>query len=89
MTIIPINVRVEGVNSANGIKVGADATACVCVDDQNETLLYSAVQQLLDKSRDEIRRPDPADHGRQLPRRTQQDDATAGHRHGGERGNRQ
>lgn len=55
MTIIPINVRVEGVNSANGIKVGADATACVCVDDQNDTLLYSAVQQLLGKSRVEIR----------------------------------
>jgi flotillin len=55
MTIIPINVRVEEVNSANGIKVGADATACVCVDDQNDTLLYSAVQQLLGKSRVEIR----------------------------------
>ncbi|MFN2201789.1 MAG: SPFH domain-containing protein, partial [Caldilineaceae bacterium] len=33
LTIMPINVRVEGVNSANGIKVGADAYACVCVDD--------------------------------------------------------
>ena len=29
LTILPINVRVEGVNSANGINVGADATACV------------------------------------------------------------
>lgn len=54
LTILPINVRVEGVNSANGISVGADATACVCIDDQNETLLYSAVQQLLGKSRAQI-----------------------------------
>jgi len=54
LTIVPINVRVEGVNSANGIKVGADAFACVCVDDDNETLLYSAVQQLLGKTQDEI-----------------------------------
>ena len=54
LTILPINVRVEGVNSANGISVGADATACVCIDDQNETLLYSAVQQLLGKSRWQI-----------------------------------
>ena len=54
LTIVPINVRVEGVNSANGIKVGADAFACVCVDDDNETLLYSAVQQLLGKSQAEI-----------------------------------
>lgn len=54
LTIVPINVRVEGVNSANGIKVGADAFACVCVDDENETLLYSAVQQLLGKSQAEI-----------------------------------
>ena len=54
LTIVPINVRVDGVNSANGIKVGADAFACVCVDDQNETLLYSAVQQLLGKSQAEI-----------------------------------
>ena len=54
LTIVPINVRIEGVNSANGIKVGADAYACVCVDDENDTLLYSAVQQLLGKSRAEI-----------------------------------
>jgi len=47
LTIVPINVEGDGVNSANGIKVGADAFACVCVDDQNEALLYSAVQQLL------------------------------------------
>jgi flotillin len=54
LTILPINVRVEGVNSANGINVGADATACVCVDDMNEMLLYNAVQQLLGKSRKQI-----------------------------------
>jgi uncharacterized membrane protein YqiK len=54
LTITPINVRIDGVNSANGINVGADATACVCIDDENETLLYSAVQQLLGKSRDQI-----------------------------------
>jgi hypothetical protein len=55
LTILPINVRVEGVNSANGIAVGADATACVCVNDMNDTLLYSAVQQLLGKSRPQIK----------------------------------
>lgn len=49
LTIIPINVRVEGVNSANGIDVGADATACVIIDDESESLLYSAIQQLLGK----------------------------------------
>jgi len=54
LSILPINVRVEGVNSANGINVGADATACVCVDDTNEMLLYNAVQQLLGKSRKQI-----------------------------------
>lgn len=54
LTIIPINVRIEGVNSANGINVGADATACVCIDDENEMLLYSAVQQLLGKSHNQI-----------------------------------
>src|SRR5512138_3668169 len=54
LTILPINVKIEGVNSANGISVGADATACVCVNDQNDTLLYSAVQQLLGKSRQQI-----------------------------------
>jgi flotillin len=55
LTILPINVRIEGVNSANGIAVGADATACVCVNDMNDTLLYNAVQQLLGKSRNQIR----------------------------------
>ena len=54
LSIIPINVRVEGVNSANGITVGADATACVCVDNEDETLLYSAVERLMGKSRQEV-----------------------------------
>lgn len=53
--ILPINVRVEGVNSANGITVGADATACVCIDDDDEGMLYSAVERLMGKNRDEIR----------------------------------
>ena len=54
LSIIPINVRVESVNSANGITVGADATACVCVSDDDETLLYAAVERLMGKSRREI-----------------------------------
>ena len=54
LTIIPVNVRVEGVNSANGITVGADASACVCVDDSDPALLYNAVERLLGKSRREI-----------------------------------
>ncbi len=52
--ILPINVRVEGVNSANGITVGADATACVCIDNDNEPMLYTAVERLMGKSRGEI-----------------------------------
>ena len=51
---IPIDVRIDGVNSANGITVGADATACVCVDHEDDTLLYSAVERLMGKSRAEI-----------------------------------
>ncbi len=54
ITIIPINVQVDNVNSANGITVGSDATACVCIDDMDKVLLYSAVQQLLGKSRAQI-----------------------------------
>jgi uncharacterized membrane protein YqiK len=54
LSIIPINVRVEGVNSANGITVGADATACVCVDDEDPALLYAAVERLMGKTRREI-----------------------------------
>ncbi len=54
LSIIPINVRVEGVNSANGITVGADATACVCVDDEDPQLLYAAVERLMGKTRKEI-----------------------------------
>ena len=52
--VLPINVRVEGVNSANGITVGADATACVCIDNDDEPMLYSAVERLMGKSRNEI-----------------------------------
>ena len=52
--ILPINVRVDGVNAANGITVGADATACVCIDDDNDAMLYSAVERLMGKTRDEI-----------------------------------
>jgi regulator of protease activity HflC (stomatin/prohibitin superfamily) len=47
--VIPVNVKVEGVNSANGITVGADATACVCIDDDEESMLYSAVERLMGK----------------------------------------
>ncbi len=52
--ILPISVRVDSVNAANGITVGADATACVCIDDDNEAMLYSAVERLMGKTRDEI-----------------------------------
>jgi uncharacterized membrane protein YqiK len=52
--VFPINVRVEGVNSANGITVGADATACVSIDDDDEGMLYSAVERLMGKDRDQI-----------------------------------
>jgi uncharacterized membrane protein YqiK len=45
---------VEGVNSANGITLGADATACVCIDDDNESMLYSAVERLMGKDSDEL-----------------------------------
>ncbi|MCS6884297.1 MAG: SPFH domain-containing protein [Acidobacteriota bacterium] len=55
LRILPIHVKIEGVNSANGITVGADATACVCVDDKNETLLYAAIERLIGKQREEIR----------------------------------
>ena len=54
LSTIPIDVRVEGVNAANGITVGADATACVCVDHEDDVLLYSAVERLMGKSRGEI-----------------------------------
>lgn len=52
--VYPIKVRVEGVNSANGITVGADATACVCIDTDDKAMVYTAVEKLLGKSRDEI-----------------------------------
>lgn len=52
--VFPIAVRVEGVNSANGITVGADATACVCIDDDDDAMLYSAVERLMGKGKDQI-----------------------------------
>jgi len=52
--VFPVNVRVEGVNSANGITVGADATACVCIDDDDEAMLYSAVERLMGKDSAQI-----------------------------------
>jgi uncharacterized membrane protein YqiK len=54
LDVFPINVRVEGVNSANGITVGADATACVCIDDDDEAMLYSAVERLMGKDSQQI-----------------------------------
>ncbi|MDR2500840.1 MAG: flotillin family protein [Treponema sp.] len=54
LAVFPINVRVEGVNSANGITVGADATACVCIDDDDEAMLYSAVERLMGKDMQQI-----------------------------------
>lgn len=47
--VFPVNVKVEGVNSANGITMGADATACVCIDDDDDAMLYSAVERLMGK----------------------------------------
>ncbi len=52
--VFPVNVRVEGVNSANGITVGADATACVCIDDDDDAMLYSAVERLMGKDNKQI-----------------------------------
>jgi len=54
LDVFPINVRVEGVNSANGITVGADTTACVCIDDDDEAMLYSAVERLMGKTGQQI-----------------------------------
>jgi len=53
--VLPINVRVEGVNAANGITVGADATACVCIDGDDDSMLYSAVERLMGKTREAIK----------------------------------
>lgn len=52
--VFPVNVRIEAVNSANGITVGADATACVCIDDDDESMLYSAVERLMGKDARQI-----------------------------------
>lgn len=54
LDVLPINVRVVDVNSANGITVGADATACVCIDDNDEGMVYSAVERLMGKTRNQI-----------------------------------
>ncbi|MDR2797324.1 MAG: hypothetical protein LBB80_03180 [Treponema sp.] len=54
LDVFPIAVRIEGVNSANGITVGADATACVCIDDDDEAMLYSAVERLMGKNTKQI-----------------------------------
>jgi regulator of protease activity HflC (stomatin/prohibitin superfamily) len=54
LDVFPIAVRIEGVNSANGITVGADATACVCIDDDDEAMLYSAVERLMGKDTKQI-----------------------------------
>lgn len=53
--VLPVNVKVEGVNSANGISMGADATACVCIDDDDEAMLYNAVERLMGKDKARIR----------------------------------
>lgn len=55
LDVFPINVRVDGVNSANGITLGADATACVCIDDDDEAMLYASVERLMGKKPEEIR----------------------------------
>jgi uncharacterized membrane protein YqiK len=52
--VLPVSVRVEGVNSANGITMGADATACVCIDDDDDAMLYSAVERLMGKEAPQI-----------------------------------
>jgi flotillin len=54
LRVLPINVQVDGVNSANGITVGADATACVCIDDEKSSMLYSAVERLMGKDVNEL-----------------------------------
>jgi flotillin len=53
--VLPVNVKVEGVNSANGISMGADATACVCIDNEDDAMLYSAVERLMGKDQASIR----------------------------------
>ncbi len=54
LSVFAVNVRVDGVNSANGITVGADATACVCINDDDEGMLYQAVERLMGKTRSDI-----------------------------------
>ncbi len=54
LEIIPINVKVESVNSANGISISADATACVCIDNSSLESLNTAVERLQGKTQSEI-----------------------------------
>lgn len=54
LSVIPINVRVENCNAADGIVVGADATACVGIDLNDDVMLYTGVEKLIGKSREEI-----------------------------------
>ena len=53
--IIALSVTLDQVNSRNGITVGADATACVCVDVSDPTLLYAAAERMLGRSEEEVR----------------------------------
>lgn len=55
LDVLPINVKVEGVNSANGITLGADATACVCIDEDDQGMLFSAVERLMGKDVAQVR----------------------------------
>lgn len=52
--VYAVNVKVEGVNSANGITMGADATACVCIDDSDDAMVYNAVERLMGKDRKSV-----------------------------------
>ena len=80
--IIPVKVRVDGVNSANGITLGADATACVCINDTDPTLLYNAVERLLGKSQREIQEQMHLTMVGNFRGALNRHHAVAGHRHG-------
>ena len=85
LSTIPISVQVDNVNSENGITVGANATACICINNTNDTLLYSAVQQLLGKSHTQIQEQIQQTIDWQLSYCAQQNHAIASHRYGGKR----
>ncbi len=51
---IPLSVRIDDVNCANGISVGADASVCVCVNADDEAQLYRAVESFMGKTAEEI-----------------------------------